>query len=76
MEDSAVKSPVNYEVELWSAGMTSSGKLAKAIELLGELADELEVEISVDTGTGMFVLETQRLSVDIRLYDMSGLPRE
>lgn len=56
--------------------MTSSEKLAKAIELLGELADEFEVEVSVDIGTGMFVLETQRLSVDIQLYDLAGLPRE
>lgn len=56
--------------------MTSSEKLAKVIELLGELADEFEVEVSVDTGTGMFVLETRRLSVDVRLYDLAGLPRE
>jgi hypothetical protein len=56
--------------------MMSSEKLAKVIELLGELADEFEVEVSVDTGTGMFVLETQRLSVAIRLYDLAGLPRE
>lgn len=58
--------------------MTNSEKLAKVIELLGELAEEFEVEVSVsvDAGTGMFVLETQRLSVDVRLYDLAGLPRE
>ena len=56
--------------------MTSSEKLAKLIELLGELADKFEVEVLVDTGTGMFVLETQRPSVGAWLYDLVGLPRE
>ncbi|MDQ3802274.1 MAG: hypothetical protein M3416_00225 [Acidobacteriota bacterium] len=56
--------------------MSSAEKLTKVIELLGELADEFEVEVSVDAGTGMFVLETDRLSVDARLYDLAGLPRE
>lgn len=56
--------------------MTSVEKLAKVIELLGDLAEEFEVEVSVDAGTRVFVLETSRLSVDIRLYDLAGLPRE
>ena len=56
--------------------MTNSEKLAKVIELLGKLSDEFEIEVWVDTGTGMFVLETKRLSVDIRLYDLAGFPRE